>query len=83
MEENFLKWLTLLCFGAAMVGAVLLVIGPNKVRAAAVFTFGVVSLAILFLHKNPNIIESFQKHIALTLIGMVIAGVSIITKLKK
>ena len=83
MTEDFSKWLTLLCFGLAMVGAVLAVIGPNKERAICVFTFGVVVLAVLFLYKNPNIIESLQEHIALTLIGMVIAGVTIISKLKR
>jgi hypothetical protein len=76
------------CLFLAIAGALVLMIAPKDDDARrriglGFFAGGMGGLAMLFVLKNPEILESVQRHIALALIGMVIAFFSILRFLKK
>jgi len=87
-DPQFLRWLSLLGVAVAVTGVLFLLLLPKddrdrRVRATGAFIFGMVLLVYVFLTKNPDVLESAEKYIALTLIGMVIATISVIRLLKK
>lgn len=72
----------------AIVGALLLVVAPKtdeyrRRLGLAFFVGGMAGVAGMFLLRNPEVFDSAQEHIALTLIGMVIAFFSILRFLKR
>jgi len=76
---SFGEFITLMMIGFMILGALgVIIYGRSNKVAISVFMFGAVMVAVIFLSDNPNLVESLKEHIALTLIGMVIATISII-----
>ena len=87
-SSEFLEFFSLLSLCAAIIGMLFLLLLPKddkhrRLKACAIFVFGMVGMAFSFLIKNPEIRETLERHIALTLIGMVIATLSVIKIMNK
>ena len=87
-DVNLLRFIAVLSLLAALIGLLFLLLLPKdernrRVKATAVFVAGMAGLAFTFLWKNPDVLESAERHIALTLIGMVIATISLLQFLRR
>ncbi len=72
----------------SIVGLLFLILTPKsdietRSKATSAFVVGMAITALGFLLNNPDIILIAQDHIGLTLVGMIIAPISVIKLLKK
>ena len=56
---------------------------PRRLASMGMFALGMTYTAYAFLSKNPDLLESVEENIALTLIGMIIATLSVIRFIRK
>ena len=82
------QFLTAAAFMLAIAGALLLLVVPKddhrrRGLGFGFFVGGMAGIAMFFLMENPDVMKSAQEHIALTLIGMVIAFFSVLHHFKK
>lgn len=85
--NQFLSVVTLMM---AIIGLLLLIVVPRtdyyartRTLGIAFFVSGLGGVAGLFLLRSPDVLRGMQEHIALTLIGMVIATLSVIQLLRR
>jgi len=87
-DVDFLRLVATVSLLSAVIGLLFLLLLPRdersrRIRATAIFVGGMAGLAFTFIRKNPNILESAEQYVAITLIGMVIATVSVLKYLKR
>jgi len=87
-DPEFNNFVSAMLLGLSIIGVLLLLIGPkdnDRLRGLAIsfFACGLGGVAVLFLLNNHDILADAQEHIALTLIGMVIATISVIRLIRK
>lgn len=79
MSNFLIHLLTIFMIGLMLIGILIIILtGRKNVMAIRYVIIGASTLVVIFLVENPNIVESLKEHIALTLIGLVIATISII-----
>jgi len=88
VNRDLLHLVAIVSLLAAIIGLLFLMLLPKdernrRIRATAVFVGGMAGLVFSFLWKNPDILESAEQYIAITLIGMIIATVSVLKYLKR
>ena len=88
-NEDVWNLLSILGICLSVVGALLLILVPKtdatRLRrlGLACFVGGAYFIVGSFLFLNPDFLEQLREHLALTLIGLVIATLSLIRILKK
>ena len=83
-----LQFMATLGITAGVAGVLLLLLAPKsepRLRRLGIgcFVAGMCYVVWSFLSETPDILESAREHIALTLIGLVIATLSVIRLLKR
>jgi len=87
-SSNFIQFLSIVGMGASVIGILFLIMLPKddrdrRIKAIGIFILGMSLLLLSFISKNPDILEAAEEHIALTLIGLVIATLSAIKIFRK
>lgn len=88
LDQEFLSFLSVLFIALGVMGVLILILAPQanerlKRIGVAYFAGGMAGVVATFLFKNPDVLEWTERHIALTLIGLVIATISVIRLLHK
>ena len=89
VNEESLNFLSIIGICSSVVGMLILLIVPKsnttRIRplGLALFVGGAFLIVYTFLFLNPEFLSDIREHLALVLIGLVIATVSIIKILKK
>ena len=87
-DPQLIEFVTLISLTSAVIGMLFILILPKddsdrRIIAKAFFVGGLAGLMMTFLIENPDIMKLAQKRIALKLIVMLIASVSLIELFKK
>jgi len=83
-----LQFMATLGITAGVAGVLLLLLAPKSEPrlwrvGIGCFVAGMCYIVWSFLSETPDILESARNHIALTLIGLVVASISVIRLLKR
>ena len=87
-DPEFMNFFSIIGICSAVVGVILLIIVPKSDTyrwrlGLGLFVAGAFAIVFSFLIQNQDFLESLRDNIALTLIGLVIATVSVIKIIKK
>ncbi len=88
MPMELSTFASVICISMAVTGLMLLLVVPKTDEyrrhiGVSLFSVGMGGTVAFFLLDNPDVLASAREHIALTLIGMIIATLQVIRLIRK